>query len=222
MTTIKAFIFDMDGVITETSENHFLAWKALGETLGFELDRSFNEKLKGVSRRDSLELILSAAGKTPYSEEEKIALMEQKNHHYLSMIQGFTRNNLLPGVESLLMEIKEAHIRVAIASASQSAPLLVEKLGIAHYVDHIVNPGGVAGKPDPAIFLSAANHFGLAPQACVGIEDAVAGIQAIKGAGMFALGVGDRSILSQADYVIESFEGVTLKALMEVVYDTRL
>jgi len=219
MKTVKALIFDMDGVITETSENHYLAWKSLAGTLGFDFERAFNEKLKGVSRRDSLELILQAAGKaTAYSEAEKIRLMDEKNALYLASIQGFTRENLLPGVAAFLGEIKGEGMKVAIASASQSAPLLVQKLGIEAWVDHIVDPAGLPGKPDPAIFLSAMDHFGLTPEECLGVEDAVAGIAAIKAAGMFALGIGDRTVLTRADLVIENFESITLKGLLEVAH----
>lgn len=200
MANIKGMIFDMDGVLTETSENHFLAWSALAETLGFTLDRSVNEGLKGISRMASLELVLKAGHMADrFTEEEKLALATKKNDLYLNMIEKFTRADLLDGVEEFFVKLKAEGVKIGVASASRSAAMLTKKLGIDSYVDYIVDPDTVPGKPKPDIFLKAAQGLNLHPLECVGVEDAAAGIFAIKAAGMMAVGIGYPMNLKGAD-----------------------
>ncbi|WP_018664770.1 beta-phosphoglucomutase [Heyndrickxia acidiproducens] len=199
---IQAFIFDLDGVITDTAEYHYLAWKKLAEELNIPFDRAFNETLKGVSRMDSLMKILNHVEPAPaFSAEELAHLAARKNRYYVELIQQITPQDLLPGIEVLLKDIKDRGIRIGLASASKNAMFVINKLGIACYFDEIVDAAQIKnGKPDPEIFLTAAKQLGSDPAVCVGIEDAEAGIRAIKSAGMFAVGVGTPDQMQEADY----------------------
>ncbi|WP_066175173.1 beta-phosphoglucomutase [Bacillus marinisedimentorum] len=201
---LKAFIFDLDGVITDTAEYHYLAWKQLAGELGVEFDREFNEQLKGVSRMDSLELILKKGGlENQYSIEEKEHLATKKNEHYKELIKQITPADLLPGILGLLKEIRDNKIAVAMASASKNAFTVVERLEVGEYFDYIVDAAKVEkGKPDPEIFLNAAEYLNIPAENCIGVEDAEAGVQAIKGAGMFAVGVGSKEAMSRADMFV--------------------
>lgn len=216
MNKYKLFIFDMDGVITETSEQHYQAWKKLAKELNIEIDRKFNEKLKGVSRMESLERILTNAHReNDFTEEEKLELATRKNENYREMILKCTEEDLFEGVKDLFIELKKRDIKIAIGSASKNAPTLVELLGIKDYIDYIVNPAEVErGKPAPDIFLNAAEKLGFDVTECIGIEDAEAGIEAIKSAGMFAVGIGDSAVLHQADIVYEHTKDIDLEDLM--------
>lgn len=209
MGSIKAFIFDMDGVLTETSEMHYLAWKAMAESIDIEIDRNFNEQLKGISRRESLEKILSHGNKE-FTESEKEVLMNKKNDMYVEMISSFTRENLCPGILQLLTKLKSEGILIGVASASQSAKMLVGLLDIEDYVDYIADPSDMPGKPDPYIFLKAAEGLGVSPGECVAVEDAVAGVEAIKSAGMYAIGIGDEDTLFEADLIFRTPQDIDL------------
>lgn len=212
---IKLFIFDLDGVLTETSEQHFYAWRELARSIGIDFDREFNEKLKGISRMDSLDLILKHGGVFEnYTQEEKEVLAKNKNDYYLELINEFTRDNLFEGVEELFIELRNRNIKIAIGSASKNAPLLIEKMGISQYIDYIVNPEQIAqGKPAPDTFLDAANYFNIDPKFCIGVEDAIAGVDAIKSANMFAIGIGEKDILVKADIVFNTTKDVSLDVL---------
>lgn len=215
MKEIKAVIFDMDGVITETSEMHYLAWKAMASAIDIEIDLAFNEKLKGISRRDSLMRILEHGHAVDqYTEEEIQQMMTSKNDHYVSLIEGYTAEQLNDGIYDFMKTLKEHEIKIAIASASKSAPMLVNKLGIEDLVDYIVDPTTVPGKPAPDIFSKAAEIFSLSPEVCIGVEDAVAGVEAIKSAGMFAVGIGQSDILSKADVVFNETNQLTYANLL--------
>lgn len=215
---IKGFVFDLDGVLTDTAEYHYLAWKELAEGIGIHIDRKFNENLKGIGRMDSLERILAYGNKEKeFTEEEKNVLAAKKNDHYRSLIQSITEKDLLPGIPRFLKELKGAGMSLALASASKNGPIIIEKLGIADEFDTIVDPAGLKkGKPDPEIFLTGAEQLGLAPQECVGIEDAESGVEAIKGAGMFAVGIGDHDILSKADVVYASTKELFYSAIIKL------
>ncbi|MNW28476.1 Beta-phosphoglucomutase [compost metagenome] len=211
--TLKAVIFDLDGVITDTAEYHYLAWENLANELGLPFDRQFNEKLKGVSRMESLELILSL-GDTVYTDEQKHRLAVKKNEVYKEMIKKITPADLLPGIENLLMELREAGIRTALASASKNAPFILDRLEAAHYLDHVVDVNMIAsGKPDPEIFLTGSARLGVEPTQCIGIEDAEAGIQAILAAGMYAVGVGEPAQMQKADLIVSSTAELSLSLL---------
>lgn len=202
----KCFIFDMDGVLTETNVQHFEAWKMIAEELGISIDWDFNEQLKGVSRIDSLRLILKHGNRLDQFTEEEIALLaDRKNEIYKQLILVFNESNLFDKVHDLFEFLKGRGIKIAIGSASHNAPFLIQAMGLGGLTDYIVNPGDVTlGKPAPDIFLNAMAHFGLNASECIGIEDASAGISAIKAAGMYAVGIGNPVVLSEADMIYPS------------------
>jgi beta-phosphoglucomutase len=213
---IKAFIFDLDGVITDTAEFHYLAWRKLADSLGICFDRSFNEQLKGISRMESLEMILNYGNKPNlYSESEKVELAEKKNRFYLELIKDITSENTLPGIKTLLEKLKKEEIKVGLASASKNAKTIINRLELSHYFDCIVDSAKIEkGKPNPEIFLEATRQLKLLPQECIGVEDAAAGVQAIKAANMTAIGVGNDEILKQADLVVETTEELVYEKLI--------
>lgn len=214
--TIEAVIFDLDGVITDTAEYHYLAWKQLGEELNIPFDRDFNETLKGVSRTDSLERILTLGGKQDaFTEQEKTALATKKNDHYVTLIQHISEQDLLPGIIAFLDEIRAAGLKIGMASASKNALSVVEALGVRHYFDDIVDAATVAqSKPHPEVFLRAAEALGVEPARCIGVEDAAAGITAIRAAGMYAVGVGPETTLHEADYRVDSTDLLSLEQIL--------
>lgn len=214
--TIEAVIFDLDGVITDTAEYHYLAWKQLGEELNIPFDRDFNETLKGVSRTDSLERILTLGGKQDaFTEQEKNALATKKNDHYVTLIQHISEQDLLPGIIAFLDEIRAARLKIGMASASKNALSVVEALGVRHYFDDIVDAATVAqSKPHPEVFLRAAEALGVEPARCIGVEDAAAGITAIHAAGMYAVGVGPETTLHEADYRVDSTDLLSLEQIL--------
>ncbi|KAA0544899.1 beta-phosphoglucomutase [Bacillus sp. BGMRC 2118] len=213
---IKAFIFDLDGVITDTAEYHYLAWKALAEEVGITFDREFNEKLKGVSRMDSLERILELGGKQhDFSIEEKEQLATKKNEHYKQLIAGITAADILPGIEELLKEIKKNGYLLGLASASKNAPEVLRSLGLYDQFDCIADAAAVEkSKPAPDIFLLAASMLKVEPSQCIGIEDAESGIEAIQSANMFSVGVGDEESLKSADYYVPDTTELSLQAIL--------
>ncbi|ODG92546.1 MULTISPECIES: beta-phosphoglucomutase [Bacillaceae] len=214
---IEAIIFDLDGVITDTAEFHYLAWKKLGEDLGIPFDREFNETLKGVSRTDSLERILELGDRqNDFSEAEKDELATKKNAHYVELIRNISEKDLLPGIESFLIQIKRADIKIAMASASKNALMVANALGITSYFDHIVDAATVVNsKPDPEVFLKAANAVSANPENCIGVEDAAAGVDAINAANMFSVAIGDSTILSHANVVLSSTEELELNRIID-------
>lgn len=215
---LKAILFDLDGVITDTAEYHYLAWKSLASKLGIDIDRTFNEQLKGVSRKDSLDRILAYGHKeNDYSEEEKTLLMKQKNDEYLVMIQKMTPEQILPGITPLLHELKEKGISIILASASQNGPMILHQLGLDTLFDGIADPTKVnRGKPAPDIYIEAARVAGCFPNECVGVEDASSGIQAINDAHITSVGVGSSQTLKEADLVVSNTQALTLKQLEKV------
>lgn len=201
-----AVIFDLDGVITDTARYHYLAWMRLAATQGVHFDEEFNEQLKGIDRMGSLERILMAATRQ-YSLAEKLALAEEKNAHYVALIANMTPDDLLPGAVQALDSCRAAGLKVGLASVSKNAFAVLDKLGITSKFDYVVDAAKLArGKPDPEIFLKAASALDAAPARCLGVEDAVAGVASIKAAGMTALGIGDASVLAQADFVIPGLD----------------
>ncbi|WP_214796918.1 beta-phosphoglucomutase [Exiguobacterium sp. s5] len=219
MSTIEAVIFDLDGVITDTAEYHYLAWKQLGEELDIPFDREFNETLKGVSRTDSLERILALGGRQDdFTPDEKAELAQKKNEHYVELIRHISSDDLLPGIISFLDEIKEAGLKIGMASASKNAFAVVDALGVRHYFDHIVDAATVAeSKPHPEVFLKAASALGVKPEHAIGVEDAAAGVTAIKAANMFAVAVGEESMLGHADLIVASTDELSLARILERV-----
>lgn len=206
----KAAIFDLDGVITDTARYHFLAWKQMANQEGIDIDEQFNETLKGISRMDSLDRIL-AKGNKKYTQEEKLALAHSKNEHYKELIEKMTADELLPGAANVLKSLRKMGIKIALASASKNAMTILERLGIASLFDYVADANLIKNsKPDPEVFLVAAKNLDVQPDQCVGVEDAVAGVQAIKSANMYAIGVGDKKVLNQADRVIPDLNAFPL------------
>ncbi|QKE73932.1 beta-phosphoglucomutase [Arthrobacter citreus] len=214
---IEAIIFDLDGVITDTAEFHYLAWKKLGEDLGIPFDREFNETLKGVSRTDSLERILKLGDRqNDFSEADKIELATKKNTHYVELIRNISEKDLLPGIESFLIQIKKEGIKIAMASASKNALMVANALGITDYFDHIVDAATVINsKPDPEVFLKAAQAVSANPENCIGVEDAAAGVDAINAANMYSVAIGDSTVLNHANLVLSSTEELELNRIID-------
>ncbi len=212
-----AFIFDLDGVIVDTAKYHFLAWRNLANTLGFEFTEEQNELLKGVSRIKSLEILLSI-GKVNLSEEKKQVLLLQKNKEYLEYVNKMTSEEILPGVNDLLNFLELNDLKYALGSASKNAPLILEKVGLLNRFTAIVDGNDVSkAKPDPEVFLIGAKKLNMKPENCVVVEDAIAGIQAANAAKMISIGIGDENVLNEADYVFKDLTAMTpdfLKNLM--------
>lgn len=209
----QAVIFDLDGVLTDTAHFHFMAWKLLAESQNIVIDAAFNEQLKGVDRMGSLERIL-ALSQRDYSNEEKLALAESKNIHYQQLIAHMGPQDLLPGALAALTALRAGGLKLAIASVSKNALAVVDSLGIRSYFDVIVDAALIKhSKPDPEIFLTAASLLKIAPENCLGVEDSIAGITAIKASGMVAIGIGKPEVLTEADNVIPD-----LQTLMEYVH----
>lgn len=213
---IKAFIFDLDGVIVDTAGYHYVAWKALAKQLGFHFSNRENEKLKGVSREKSLEILLET-GNIRLSEAEKTVLAEQKNTMYVGLISGMTPDEVLPGVVNFLKSSKMAGLKIGLGSASKNTPLILMRTALSEFFDAVVDGNSVTqAKPDPEVFLKGAELLGVQPCECVIFEDAKAGIDAAKKAGMKCIGVGDPRILNEADRVISGFEGLTASAIIQM------
>jgi beta-phosphoglucomutase len=202
---IQAFLFDLDGVLTDTSDYHYQAWKRLGEDLGIPFSPKENEALRGVSRRESLHLLLKGR---LVSETEAQELMDRKNRYYLEMIEAISPANLLPGAQDILIELKVMGIRRAIVSASKNAPQVIERLNLMPQINVVVDGRTPArSKPYPDLFLIAAEKLKLAATDCLVLEDAAAGIEAAHAAGMLAVGLGPFERVGAADLVLSSLEG---------------
>ena len=210
---IEACLFDLDGVVVDTAKYHFIAWKALAEELGFEFTLEDNERLKGVSRMQSLDILLEI-GNLRVSDREKLEMAEKKNALYVSYIEKMTPEETLPGVEKFLQELRESGIRIALGSASKNAPMILERIQLSGMFDAIVDGNSIAeAKPNPEVFLKGAEKLGVLPENCVVFEDAIAGIEAAQNANMYSVGIGDPETLGFADMVIPGFDGFTVDML---------
>ena len=212
---IRGFVFDLDGVITDTAEFHFRAWKRLADEEGIPFTREGNEHLRGVSRRDSLMYLLQGRA---YSEEQIQAMMARKNRYYLESIQNIKSDDLLPGAQELLNEICAAGIKSALGSASKNAREVVERLGIGNLFDAISDGYSVERqKPAPDLFVHAAGQLNLPPRECVVVEDAAAGIEAARVGGFHTIGLGPVQRVGAADAVFPSLAGVHLNDLLRAL-----
>lgn len=215
-TVIKACIFDLDGVLVDTARYHFLAWKRLAAELGFDLTEEVNEKLKGVSRMQSLEIILSLSG-ISLSEAEKEKLAVKKNNWFAGFIANMKADEIFPGVKPLLQKLKEEKIKVALASSSKNAQRVIDLLGIKNDFDAVVDGNMIERtKPDPEIFLVAAKKLNMQPQQCLVFEDAEAGVEAAVRAGMKCIGIGNRDQLKQATVVLASVKDFSYEQLQSI------
>lgn len=209
---IRAFIFDLDGVITDTAEYHYRGWKRLAEEEDLAFSREDNEHLRGIPRRESLMLILKDR---VYPEEKIIEMMERKNGYYLESIKEISPRDLLPGAKELLEEIRAARLRIALGSASKNASEVLDRLGIRSLFDAISDGHSVERqKPAPDLFLHAASQLNLPPADCVVVEDAAAGIEAARAGGFHSIGLGPRERVGAADANFPSLEGLHLADLL--------
>ena len=217
MTQKKAFIFDLDGVIVDTAKYHYLAWKKIATALGIEFTEEHNELLKGVSRVRSLDIILELGNKKA-SQEEKNKWLTQKNDDYLSQLVDMDSSEILPGVFKVLTYLKENNQPIALGSASKNARPILEKTGILSYFDAIVDGNDVTNaKPDPEVFLVAAQLLGVQPENAFVFEDSVAGIEAANSAKMTSIGIGDKTILHQAKYIFKDFTTINQHFMEDLI-----
>jgi beta-phosphoglucomutase len=210
---LKACIFDLDGVIVDTAKYHYLAWKKLTVMLNIHFTEEDNERLKGVSRMASLEIILEIGNMKPDDrmKEEYAAL---KNKWYLDYIGRMMPDEILPGSLEFISELKSSGIKVALGSASKNTPLILERLGIEKLFDAVADGNVVKkAKPDPEVFIAASKMLGVLPEDCAVFEDAVAGVEAALNAGMLCIGIGSKKILKNAHYVISGLDKMSLKKL---------
>ena len=203
--TKKAFIFDLDGVIVDTAKYHYLAWKKIASELGIEFTHEHNELLKGVSRVRSLDIILGL-GEVDASQAQKDQWLIQKNEDYLSYLVDMDQSEILPGVMTVLEFLKANQQPIALGSASKNARPILEKTGILSYFNAIVDGNDVSNaKPDPEVFLQAAQKLGISNENSIVFEDSVAGIQAANIASMTSIGIGEASILNEAKFNFQDF-----------------
>jgi beta-phosphoglucomutase len=203
--SFQGCIFDLDGVIVNTSHHHFIAWKRLAQELGVPFDEKDNERLKGVSRVDSLEFILDK-GNLVLDSNTKLRLMDKKNQHYLNLASEIQPSDTLPGIMSLLGELKKNGVGIALGSSSKNARQILTKLGLLASFDALIDGNHVTlSKPDPEVFLKGALALGLKPKYCLVIEDAKAGVEAAIAGGFTVLGVGEEKELEEADAIVSSF-----------------
>ncbi|MCA1292422.1 beta-phosphoglucomutase [Paenibacillus sp. alder61] len=215
MSTIKACLFDLDGVLVDTARYHYEAWKRLAADLGFEFTQTDNERLKGVSRMASLDILLSV-GQLHKSEAEKQELAARKNRWYVEAISKMGPEEILPGALSFLKDCRESGLKVALGSASKNAMTILNNTGLTPYFDVIIDGTKTSSaKPDPEVFLLGASGLEVEPEHCVVFEDAEAGIEAARRAGMRSVGIGSPATLGEADLVIPSLEGMTVTRLRQ-------
>src|SRR6195952_4871699 len=216
MSTIKACIFDLDGVIVDTAVYHYKAWKRLANELGFDFTEEDNEKLKGVSRVRSLEIILAIGGVTK-TEAEKEELATRKNTWYVDMISHMTPAEILPGAKEFVETCRAAGLKTALGSASKNSMTILDKINMTNLFDTVIDGNKVTNaKPDPEVFLKGAEALGVQPAECVVFEDAIAGVEAAINGGMKVVGIGLPSVLTKANLVVSGLDKMSLEKLNEL------
>jgi beta-phosphoglucomutase len=213
---LKACIFDLDGVIVDTAKYHFLAWKRLADQLKIDFTEKDNERLKGVSRMASLNIILEIGNMHPDDRtKEKYAAL--KNEWYVDYIKRMTPDEILPGSIEFINELREAGIKIGLGSASRNTPLILERVGMKNLFDAIADGNLVhKAKPDPEVFLTAAKMLNIAPRFCIVFEDAVAGVEAALNAGMICVGIGSVEVLTKAHLVVAGLAMMNIEKLKEI------
>lgn len=212
---ILGVIFDLDGVIVSTDNCHYLAWKRMADEEGIPFDRTVNERLRGVSRMESLAIILEKAAKN-YSEEEKQAMAARKNGYYVELIGSLTENDILPGAMDTLNMLKEKGIKAAIGSSSRNTPIILKQIGLSDAFDAVADGNAIRNsKPDPEVFLLAAKLLNLDPANCLVVEDADAGIEAALAGGMRALGVGSAAANPTATFTAENLAKADFESILK-------
>ncbi len=215
--SIKAFIFDLDGVIVDTAKYHYLAWRKIADQLDIDFTHENNELLKGVSRIRSLDIILEL-GKVDASQEDKDKWLIQKNEDYLSYLVDMDESEILRGVLPILQFLKDKNQLIALGSASKNARPILEKTGLLSYFDAIVDGNDVTNaKPDPEVFLIAAQLLNVKPENAIVFEDSVAGIQAANIGGMTSVGIGSKSTLHEAKYIFQDFTQINTSFIEDLI-----
>ena len=210
---IEAVIFDLDGVIVTTDDYHYEAWKKIADQENIYFDREINERLRGVSRMESLDIILEKSSKI-YNEEEKIELATRKNDYYKNLLENLTKEDILPGILETLNFLENKKIKTAIGSSSKNTIFILNKIGLIDKFDAIVDGTMIKNsKPDPEVFLQAAEKVGIKAEKCLVVEDADAGVEAGKRAGMRVLGVGSAKNNENADYKSENMEEFNIASI---------
>ncbi|MCT4588004.1 MAG: beta-phosphoglucomutase [Carboxylicivirga sp.] len=213
---IKACLFDLDGVIVDTAKYHYIAWRELANELGFEFTETDNERLKGVSRMTSLNILLEIGG-VNLSDEEKLRLAEKKNENYRTFILKMQPDEILDGAKELLLELKDKGVKIALGSASKNAMTILDRLELTHLFEAIIDGTKVSkAKPDPEVFLKGAEALGVKPEECVVFEDAEAGVEAALAGQMRCVGIGSTDVLGKANLVIDGLHQMSYKKLMEL------
>ncbi|MCU4157242.1 beta-phosphoglucomutase [Carboxylicivirga sp. A043] len=216
MGQIKACLFDLDGVIVDTAKYHYIAWRELAAELGFEFTEEDNERLKGVSRMTSLNILLEIGGVT-LSEDEKLRLAEKKNENYRTFILKMQPDEILPGAEAFLKELKTKGIKIALGSASKNAMTILDRLQLTNLFEAIIDGTKVTeAKPDPEVFLKGAEALSVNPDECVVFEDAEAGVEAALAGNMRCVGIGSPDVLGKANLVVDGLHQMNYEKLMEL------
>jgi beta-phosphoglucomutase len=214
LKTIRGIIFDLDGVLVTTDELHYRAWKRLADEEGIPFDRAVNERLRGVSRMESLEILLERSPRD-YTREQKLALAERKNATYRESLHMLTPGDVLPGVPETLAELRRRGIRTAVGSSSRNAGLILDRTGLGGEFDAVVDGNDISrSKPDPEVFLLAARRLGLAAAECLVVEDAMAGIEAGRRAGMAVFGIGTLENLPGTEHLAAGLAQVSVETLL--------
>ena len=216
---MQAFLFDLDGVIVDTAHFHYQAWRRLAnEKLGFDISEEFNESLKGVSRTESLDRILAEGG-VSLDDTTKETYASLKNQWYVELVNQMTPDDILPGIQQFLKETRAAGIKIGLGSVSKNARPILEHIGIVDAFDVIIDGTKISkGKPDPEVFLKGAEELGVSPAECVIFEDAVAGIESGKRAGMKTVGIGQPDVLKEADIVLANLNNLAPTDLKNILF----
>ncbi|MBB2144148.1 beta-phosphoglucomutase [Pedobacter sp. LMG 31464] len=213
MSNLKACIFDLDGVIVDTAVYHYKAWRRLANQIGFDFTEEQNEELKGISRIESLKIILNWGGVSK-SEEEMQELATLKNTWYVDMITKMTPNEILPGAKEFLESVRENNYLTALGSASKNSETILNQIGLMYLFDALVDGNKVTkSKPNPEVFLVGAQELGVKPEECVVFEDAIAGVEAAKRGNMKTVGIGKADVLTEADIVVAGLFEMTIEKL---------
>ncbi|MPQ47713.1 beta-phosphoglucomutase [Marinifilum sp. N1E240] len=213
MGKISACIFDLDGVVVDTAKYHYIAWKSLANELGFDFTEEDNERLKGVSRMTSLDILLEIGG-VELDDKTKLELADKKNKNYVEFILKMTPDEILPGVKDFFNELKAEGVKIALGSASKNAMTILNQLELTDYFDAVVDGTHVSNaKPDPEVFLKGAELLGFSPSECIVFEDAEAGVEAAINGNMRCVGIGSPEVLGKANIVVPGFVGFTMAQL---------
>ncbi len=213
---IKAVLFDLDGVLTDTAVYHYKSWKLIAESFGYVLTEEKNEELKGVSRKDSLDFILKWAN-TSIDDESKYRLLQRKNELYLELIEDLGEKDILPGIVDFLNTLDDNQCLKGVGSSSKNAPYILERIGLASRFSVVIDGNQVnKTKPDPEVFLLGSEQLNVNPNECLVVEDAPSGALAAKRAGMKVLGIGKQGTIDQADKTVGSLEGITWEDILSI------